>query len=195
MAQLLKDANIDFNTIEEEEFDAPLGMYTGAGTIFGATGGVMEAALRTGYELYTKKTIPSIDLTMVRGGEGFRTAEVDLGDFKLKVGVVSGLKNVKQVMEAVKAGKCDLHFIEVMTCPQGCISGGGQPKVILDSDKEEAYNNRKKGLYNHDANLTYRKSHENPEIKKLYEEFLGEPLGAKSHELLHTKYISRKKEN
>ena len=195
LAQLLKDANIDFNTIEEEEFDAPLGMYTGAGTIFGATGGVMEAALRTGYELYTKKTIPSVDLTMVRGGEGFRTAEVDLGDIRLKVGVVSGLKNVKQVMEAVKEGKCDFHFIEFMTCPQGCISGGGQPKVILDSDKEEAYNNRKKGLYNHDANLTYRKSHENPEIKKLYEEFLGEPLGAKSHELLHTKYISRKKEN
>lgn len=192
LAYLIKDANIDFNDLEDDEFDNPLGMYTGAGTIFGLTGGVMEAALRTGYELYTKKPIPNVDLTMVRGGEGFRTAEVDLGDFKLKVGVVSGLKHVKEVMEQVKEGKCDIHFIEVMTCPQGCISGGGQPKVILESDKEVAYDGRKKGLYSHDLNLDYRKSHENPAIKKIYDEFLKEPLGHKSHELLHTKYKSRK---
>lgn len=140
--------------------------------------------------MYTKKPIPKIDLTMVRGKEGFRTAEVDLEDFKLKVGVVSGLKHVKELMESIKEGKCDIHFIEVMACPEGCISGGGQPKVIFDSDREEAYSNRKKGLYNHDANLTCRKSHENPEIKKLYNDFLGEPLGAKSNKLLHTKYKS-----
>lgn len=192
LAQLIKDAGIDFTTICEEEFDTPLGMYSGAGTIFGSTGGVMEAALRTGYELYTKKTIPKIDITMVRGGEGFRTAEVDLEDFKLKVGVVSGLKHVKELMESIKEGKCDIHFVEVMACPEGCISGGGQPKVILDSDKEIAYSNRKKGLYDHDENLICRKSHENPEIKKIYNEFLKEPLGCKSHELLHTKYKSRK---
>lgn len=192
LVYLIKDANIDFNSLIEEEFDDPLGSYTGAGTIFGLTGGVMEAALRTGYELLTKKPIPKIDLTMVRGGEGFRTAEIEVGDLKLKVGIVSGLKHVKQAMDMIQQGKCDLHFIEVMTCPEGCISGGGQPKVLLDENKELAYNNRKNGLYSHDSTLTYRKSHENPSIKKIYDEFLGEPLGHKSHELLHTRYISRK---
>ncbi len=192
LAQLIKDMGIDFKELPEEGFDNPLGQYTGAGTLFGTTGGVMEAALRTGYELITKKSIPSVDLTAVRGGEGFRTAEVQVGDLKLKVGIVSGLKHVEPVLEAIKSGKCDMHFIEVMTCPQGCISGGGQPKLLLDESKEAAYNDRKKGLYDHDSNLTMRKSHENPSIKKIYDEFLGEPLGHKSHELLHTKYKSRK---
>ncbi|MCI2040073.1 MAG: [FeFe] hydrogenase, group A [Clostridium luticellarii] len=193
LAYLIKDARIDFNSLKEEEFDAPLGTYTGAGTIFGSTGGVMEAALRTGYELYTRKPIPKIDLTMVRGGEGFRVAQVDLGDFRLKVAVVSGLKYVKEVLESVKNGRCHIHFIEVMTCPQGCISGGGQPKIIFEEDKETAYNRRKEGLYIHDSSLAIRKSHENPAIKKVYMDFLEEPLGYKSHELLHTKYRSRKK--
>jgi iron only hydrogenase large subunit-like protein len=152
----------------------------------------MEAALRTGYELYTKKSIPKIELTDIRGEEGFRTAEVKLGDFKLKVGVVSGLRHIKKVLDMIKEGKCDMHFIEVMTCPEGCISGGGQPKIIFESDKKRAYGARKKGLYNHDSTLFYRKSHDNPGVKKLYGEFLGEPLGHKSHELLHTKYKSRK---
>jgi iron-only hydrogenase group A len=192
LAHLIKDSGIDFKELEEEEFDDPLGLYTGAGTIFGVTGGVMEAALRTGYELITKKQIPSVDLSAVRGGEGFRTAEVQVGDLKLKVGIVSGLKNAAPVLEAIKKGECDLHFIEFMTCPEGCISGGGQPKLLLDEYKEEAYNNRKQSLYDHDSNLSLRKSHENPSIKKIYSEFLGAPLGHKSHELLHTKYKSRK---
>lgn len=192
LAYLIKDAGINFKEIEEEDFDDPLGMYTGAGTIFGATGGVMEAALRTGYELMTKKQIPSVDLSAVRGGEGFRTAEVQVGDLKLKVGIVSGLKNAEPVLESIKKGECDLHFIEFMTCPIGCVSGGGQPKLLLDEYKEEAYTNRKQGLYDHDANLKLRKSHENPSIKKIYSEFLEKPLGHKSHELLHTQYKSRK---
>mgnify|MGYP000923001727 CR=1 FL=1 len=192
LAQLLKDEGIDFYELQEENFDDPLGEYSGAGTIFGSTGGVMEAAIRTGYELVTKKPIPNLDLTMVRGGEGFRTAEIELGDLKLKVGVASGLKNVKPVLESIKEGKCDLHFIEVMTCPEGCISGGGQPKLFMDSDREQAYSNRKKSIYQHDVNLSIRKSHENPAIKEIYKEFLKEPLGNKSHELLHTKYVSRK---
>ncbi|AYD39873.1 4Fe-4S dicluster domain-containing protein [Clostridium fermenticellae] len=193
LAQLLKDEGIDFYQLQEEKFDTPLGKYSGAGAIFGSTGGVMEAALRTGYELATKKTIPKLDLTMVRGGEGFRTAEIELEDFHLKVGVVSGLKNVKTVLESIKSGKCDLQFIEVMTCPEGCISGGGQPKLFIDSDRDQAYKNRKKSIYQHDANLSVRKSHENPAIKEIYNKFLKKPLGEKSHELLHTQFISRRK--
>lgn len=192
LAHLIKNRNIDFNSLPEEEFDNPLGCYSGAGTLFGATGGVMEAAIRTGYELITKKSIPSVDLKEIRGGEGFRTAEIQVGDLKLKVGIVSGLKHVEQVIDLIKSGKCDLHFIEVMTCPEGCISGGGQPKLILEENKTEAYENRKAGLYTHDANLEVRKSHENEGIKALYKDFLEKPLGHKSHELLHTKYKSRK---
>ena len=176
LAHLIKDRNIDFMTLPEEEFDNPLGSYSGAGTIFGLTGGVMEAAIRTGYELITKQSIPNVDLKEVRGGEGFRTAEIQVGDLKLKVGVVSGLKHVDSLIEMIKSGNCDLHFVEVMTCPQGCISGGGQPKLIFEDDKEIAYENRKAGLYKHDSNLEVRKSHENKAIKCLYEEFLGEPL-------------------
>lgn len=192
LAQLIKDRGIDFANLPDEDFDLPLGSYSGAGAIFGTTGGVMEAALRTGYELITKKPIPSIDLNFVRGGEGIRTAVVQVGKMELRVAVVSGLKNVAKVLEDVKAGKCQFHFIEVMTCPEGCISGGGQPKLLLPEYREEAYRSRKASIYKHDSNLEIRKSHENPDIKKLYEEFLGEPLGHQSHHLLHTKYFSRK---
>lgn len=192
LAYLIKDAHIDFKTLLDEEFDDVFGKYTGAGAIFGSTGGVMEAALRTGYELYTNKSVPDVDFNNVRGGEGFRSAEVELGDFKLKVGVVSGLKYVNEILDMIKNGECDMHFIEVMTCPEGCISGGGQPKIIFESNRKAAYEARKRGLYKHDSNLSYRKSHENPNIKKLYNEFLGKPLGKKSHELLHTVYKNRK---
>lgn len=192
LAQLIKDAGIDFANLPDEEFDLPLGNYSGAGTIFGVTGGVMEAALRTGYELITKEAIPNIDLDFVRGGEGVRTANVQVGDLELKVAVVSGLKNVVSLLEKVKNGQCDFHFIEVMTCPEGCVSGGGQPKLLLPEDRPIAYKQRKDATYKHDSNLEIRKSHENPDIKKLYDEFLGEPLGHQSHHLLHTEYVSRK---
>ncbi len=188
LAWLLRDAGIDLAELEEEEFDNPLGEYTGAATIFGVTGGVMEAAIRTGYELITGQAIPSVDVTPVRGTEGFRVAAMQVGDLTLKVGVVTGLKNVVPVLEDMKAGKLDLHFIEVMTCPEGCVSGGGQPKLLMDTDKEEAYANRRAATFVHDENLPLRKSHENPSIKKIYADFLKEPNGKISHHLLHTKY-------
>ena len=193
LAQLIKDMGIDFKNLPDEEFDSALGNYTGAGTIFGVTGGVMEAALRTGYELITKEPIPNIDLEFIRGNEGVRTAVVKIGNLELKVAMVSGLKNVVPLLEDVKKGKCDFHFIEVMTCPEGCVSGGGQPKLLLEECRPIAYKARKAATYDHDSKLELRKSHENPDIIKLYDEFLGEPLGHQSHHLLHTKYVSRKK--
>lgn len=195
LAYLIKEAGIDFSSLDDEEFDAPLGSYTGAGNIFGSTGGVMEAALRSGYEMITKESIPDIDLHFIRGGQGVRRSDVKVGDLELKVAVVSGLKNVASIIESIKRGECDYHFIEVMTCPEGCVSGGGQPKLLLDEHKDIAYKNRKESLYTHDSDLEIRKSHENPAIKKIYDDFLGEPLGHKSHHLLHTKYASRKEQN
>lgn len=192
LAQLIKDAGIDFLHLQEEELDKPLGTYTGAATIFGVTGGVMEAALRTGYELITKEAIPEISISSVRGGEGIRKASVKVGNLTLKVVVVSGLKNAKSVMEQIKAGKADFQFMEVMCCPVGCVSGGGQPKVLLPSDKPSAYADRTANIYAHDECMPLRKSHDNPDVQKLYEVFLGEPLGQESHHLLHTQYTSRK---
>lgn len=195
LAYLIKEMGIDFKNLPDEDFDSALGNYSGAGTIFGVTGGVMEAAIRTGYELITKEAIPNIELNFVRGNQGVRTAAVQVGGLELKVAVVSGLKNATTILEDVKKGKCDYHFIEVMTCPEGCISGGGQPKLLLEEDRQIAYKQRKAATYNHDSELKIRKSHENPDIIKLYDEFLGEPLGHKSHHLLHTKYVCRKEKN
>lgn len=188
LAYLLKEQGIDFNSLSEEEFDVPLGDYTGAGAIFGVTGGVMEAAIRTGYELITGEAIPDVNVEAVRGTEGFRTAEVKAGDLTLKVGIVTGLKNVIPVIEDMKAGKLDLHFIEVMTCPEGCVSGGGQPKLLMDTLTAEAYGKRRAGLFAHDEELPRRKSHENPAIKKIYDEFFEKLNGNIAHHLLHTKY-------
>lgn len=192
LAYLIKDAGIDFNHLPDESFDKPLGMYSGAGNIFGASGGVMEAALRTAYEVIAQKPIPNVNLEFVRGGDGIRTAVVAAGDLDLKVAVVSGLKNAVSLLEDIKAGKSDIHFLEVMTCPSGCINGGGQPKMLLPGDRETAASCRSASTYVHDAGTVYRKSHENPEIKKLYEDYLGEPLGERSHHLLHTKYTARR---
>lgn len=194
LAHLIKEDNIDFVNLEDEEFDAPLGTYTGAGNIFGSTGGVMEAAIRTGYELITKKPIDNLELEFIRGSEGIRTASVNIEGLELKVAVVSGLKHVKSLLKDVKNGTCDYHFVEVMTCPKGCISGGGQPKLLLDEHRQIAYKSRKKSIYKHDSNMKIRKSHENPAIIKIYDEYLGEPLGHKSHHLLHTKYGMRKEQ-
>ena len=188
LAWLLKSHNIDWDALEDAGFDNPLGVYTGAGTIFGVTGGVMEAALRTGYELVTGQPVPQVEITEVRGTEGFRTATIKVGDLDLKVGVVSGLRNVVPVLEAVKRGKLDLHFIEIMTCPVGCVSGGGQPKLLMDTDKEEAYAARREATFAHDRELPFRKSHENPAVKKIYEEFLEKPNSHIAHHLLHTEY-------
>lgn len=188
LAWLIKEQGIDWNHLEDEDFDQPLGEYTGAGTIFGVTGGVMEAAIRTGYELVTGEPIPDVEVTAVRGTEGFRTSKIKVGDLELKVGVVTGLKNVMPVLEAVKSGVLTLDFIEVMSCPAGCISGGGQPKLLMDTDREEAYRTRREATFTHDRQLPYRKSHENPAIKKIYDEFLEEPNSHIAHHLLHTSY-------
>lgn len=190
LAWLIRDCGINWNDLEEESFDDPLGQYTGAGTIFGVTGGVMEAAVRTGYELITGESIPDIEVTSVRGTEGVRTSVLKIGNLELKVGVVTGLANVIPVLEAVRAGELDLHFIEVMTCPQGCISGGGQPKLLLEKEQEKAYEARRVAIYRHDRELPYRKSHENPAVKKLYSDFLEEPNSSKAHHLLHTTYCN-----
>lgn len=188
LAWLIKDAGIDFDCLEDEEFDQPLGLYTGAGTIFGVTGGVMEAAIRTGYELLTGESIPELEVQEVRGTQGFRKARIKVGELTLKVGIVTGLKNVIPVLQAVKEQTLDLDFIEVMTCPEGCVSGGGQPKLLMDTDCEEAYRARREATFKHDRELPLRKSHENPAVKKLYEEFLEEPNSKLAHHLLHTKY-------
>ncbi len=188
LAYLIKDMGIDFLALEDEAFDHPLGDYTGAANIFGVTGGVMEAAIRTGYELITGESIPQVDVTAVRGTDGVRQASMLVGDLTLKVGVVTGLKHVIPVLEAIKAGKLDLHFIEVMACPEGCVSGGGQPKLLEDTDVAEAYAARRESMFEHDRNLPLRKSHENPSIQSLYKEYLGEANGAVAHHLLHTQY-------
>ncbi|QDR82523.1 [FeFe] hydrogenase, group A [Sporomusa termitida] len=189
LAQLIKDAGIDFNNLAEGDFDKPLGTYSGAGTIFAASGGVMEAALRTAYELLTRQSIPDLNLSFVRGGEGVRIATVKIGEVELKVAVVAGLKNVAPLLAASKAGWADFHFIEVMTCPNGCVSGGGQPKVLLPCDRTTAYERRTCSAYVHDENSEYRKSHDNPEMQKLYEYFLDD---YNSQRLLYTQYTSRK---
>ncbi|MCM0761510.1 [FeFe] hydrogenase, group A [Sporomusa sphaeroides DSM 2875] len=192
LAQLIKDAGIDFASLPDEEFDAPLGTYTGAGTLFAATGGVMEAALRTGYELITQQTLPNVELTFTRGEEGVRRATVPVGEMEVKIVIVAGLKHVVDLLEEVKAGTADFHFVEVMTCPAGCLSGGGQPKLLLEKNRETAYKNRTASTYKHDAEFPIRKSHENQDVKKLYDEFLGEPMGHGCHDLLHVEHTPRK---
>jgi iron-only hydrogenase group A len=182
LARMIRQAGIDIERLPEEAFDDPLGRSTGAATIFGTTGGVMEAALRTVYEIVVGKTLPSLDFTAVRGLDGIKTAEVDLAGTKVRVAVAHTLKNARVLLDEIAAGKSPYHFIEVMTCPGGCIGGGGQP-VHIDKDKRLA---RNKAMYAEDLRLGIRKSHENPSVNALYDDFLGKPLGHRSHELLHT---------
>ncbi|MCQ2153228.1 MAG: [FeFe] hydrogenase, group A [Bacteroidales bacterium] len=190
LASLIKEANMDLSKMEDGDFDAPFGASTGAAVIFGATGGVMEAALRTAYELHTGKTLDKVDFTDVRGLEGIKSATVDLNGFKLKVGVAHGLGNARRMLEDIRAGKSEYHAIEIMACPGGCIGGGGQP---LHHGNVEVIKARQKALYQDDRNKPLRKSHENPYIKQLYEEYLGKPLSEKAHALLHTNYFNRSK--
>jgi len=187
LGRMIREAGIDFSTLAEEEYDLPLGISTGAAVIFGATGGVMEAALRTAYELVTKKTLPSLDFESVRGLEGIKEAEVDLDGTKVRVAVAHGLSNAKKLIDQIAEGKSPYHFIEIMCCPGGCIGGGGQPIPTTNEVRAK----RVKAIYDVDKNMPVRKSHENPVIDTLYKEFLGHPLGHKSHELLHTHYTPR----
>lgn len=189
LARMLKQAGIDLPNLPESEYDDPMGISTGAGVIFGATGGVMEAALRTAYEVVTGRELTRLDFEEVRGMEGIREATVDLDGTTLKVAVAHGLANARKLMQALQEGKADYHFIEVMACPGGCIGGGGQPIPTNTEIRQK----RIAGIYQADSNMPLRKSHENPAIKVLYEEFLGEPLSEKSHHLLHTHYVPRLK--
>jgi len=187
LASMIRQAGIDFAHEKDSKADSLIGTYTGAGTIFGATGGVMEAALRTAYELITKSTLPKLDFKAVRGMDGIKEATVRIGEMKVKVAVAHGLANAKKLMDKVRSKEADYHFIEIMTCPGGCVGGGGQP-IGVTLQKRMA---RAKALYNEDKGMALRKSHENPEVIRLYKEYLGEPLGHRSHELLHTTYTSR----
>ncbi len=188
LARMIKEAGINFQCLPEERYDDPLGESTGAAVIFGATGGVMEAALRTAYELITGKTLPALDFYDVRGLEGIKEATVDIEGTKVRVAVAHSLGHARQLLERVKAGE-QYHFIEIMCCPGGCIGGGGQPIPT----NTEILEQRIKGIYQADAEMPIRKSHENPSIQAIYREFLGKPLGEKSHHLLHTAYTPRGK--
>lgn len=187
LARMFKETGIDFKSLPDEDYDAPFGIGTGAGVIFGATGGVMEAALRTVYEIVTGKTLENIDFENVRGLTGLKTATVDLNGLEVKVAVAHTLSNAKIILDKVKSGEEQFHFIEIMTCPGGCIGGGGQP-IPTDTEIRQK---RIDAIYEADRGLPLRKSHENPAVQELYKTFLGEPLGHKSHELLHTHYGRR----
>jgi NADH-quinone oxidoreductase subunit G/NADP-reducing hydrogenase subunit HndD len=189
LARLIKNAGIDFTNLEDEDFDSIMGSSTGAAVIFGATGGVMEAALRTVYEVVTGKTLEKIEFDEVRGLEGIKEATIDLDGTPVKVAVAHGLANANKVMEMIKNGEADYTFIEIMSCTGGCAGGGGQPVGANKSIKARRIDT----IYNIDKEMPIRKSHDNPEVQQLYEEFLGEPNGHLSHKLLHTHYHQRRK--
>ena len=194
LARMIESAGIFFKHLPDEEFDNPFGESTGASTIFGATGGVMEAALRTAVEKLTGETLENVDFTEVRGMEGVKEAEYDVAGKKIKVAVASGTKNAKVLMDKVKDGTSEYLFIEIMGCPGGCINGGGQPiqhAVVRNFVDLKA--RRAEALYTADRNNAVRKSHENEAIKTLYTEYLGKPGSHKAHEILHTSYVARKK--
>jgi len=194
LAKLIKRSGIIFDELPDEDYDSPLGLFSGAGLIFGVTGGVMEAALRTVYEVVVGKPAPSIDFNEVRGTEGIKEAEYDLNGKKVKVCVASGLANARKVMDDVRAGVSPYDFIEIMSCPGGCVNGGGQPiKTAYERNNKDIRTIRAKSIYEQDANMTLRKSHENPAIQQLYKDYLGEPNSHKAHEILHTSYEPRQK--
>lgn len=194
LARMIKQAGIDFTNLPDGKFDDVLGDSTGAAAIFGATGGVMEAALRTVYEIVTGETLADINFKMVRGTQGVKEATVKVGDLDVKVAIAHGLGNARKLLDSVKSGEKFYHFIEIMACPGGCVNGGGQPivnaKTLMDTDPKEV---RAAAIYDEDESMTFRKSHENPSITKIYKEYYGEPGSHKAHEQLHTHYTKRKK--
>ncbi len=195
LAKMIKTAGLEFTALKDSVFDSPFGdEATGAGVIFGATGGVMEAALRTVYEVLTGKSLDKVEFNAVRGTEGIKEATIKVGDLDVNVAVAHGLGNARTLLEKVRSGEKSYHFIEIMGCPGGCVTGGGQPivssKTLCEVDLKAA---RAKALYDEDESLTLRKSHENPYVKALYDEYMGEPCGHKAHELLHTHYQKRNK--
>ncbi|MBR3768109.1 MAG: [Clostridia bacterium] len=194
LARMIKKAGILFNQLPDEEYDAPFGLGSGAGTIFGATGGVMEAALRTAYETLTGEELEKLEFCEVRGIEGIKEATYTIAGNEIRVAVTSGTANAKKLLEMIKSGEKTYDFIEVMACPGGCVNGGGQP-----IQPASVHNNvniraaRAAGLYNDDKNLPVRKSHLNPDVKAIYAEYFGEPNSHKAHDILHTGYVKRPK--
>ena len=194
LARMIKKAGIDFCALPDEDFDSMLGESTGAAVIFGATGGVMEAALRTAYETITGKKLASVDFRQVRGVKGIKEATIDIDGTPVKVAVASGTGNASKLLDNVRSGKKNYAFIEVMACPGGCVNGGGQPIVSAQVKMEKDIRvERAKALYKEDRAKALRKSHDNNEIKTLYTEYLGKPGSHKAHELLHTHYQKREK--
>ena len=193
LARMIKEAGLLFNELPDGAYDNPMGEFTGAGVIFGVTGGVMEAALRTAAESITGKTFDHLEYSEVRGMEGVKEASYDLGGMTVKVAVASGVKNAKKLCEKVRNGEADYHFIEIMCCPGGCINGGGQPILDTYTRREVDYKAlRAKALYDEDAKSKIRKSHDNPVVQDVYKTYLGEPGSHKAHEILHTSYVNRK---
>ncbi len=191
LAQFIKQANIDFHDLPDEDFDTPLGESTGAAIIFGNTGGVIEAACRTAYEVFTGKSLDKIEFHELRGIEGIRSATIDFDGLPINIGIAHGLGNARKLLDEVRAGRSKYHAIEIMACPGGCIGGAGQP---FHHGHSEILAARAKAIYSEDEQKVIRKSHENPYIKKLYDEFLGAPGSEKAHELLHTHYYDKSDE-
>ena len=192
LGRLIKNSPVDFLKLEEEEADSPIGEYSGAGTIFGATGGVMEAAVRTAYNVVTGKEMERVEVEAVRGLDEIKKGTVDFDGTPIRVAVVHGLSHAKEVLDEIREAnangtKAPYEFIEIMACRGGCIAGGGQPYGANDILRKE----RSEGLYADDKKSTFRCSHQNPSILKLYEAFLGSPNGEKAHHLLHTTYQER----
>ena len=191
LASLIKQAlGNDFMSLPDEDFDKIMGESTGAAIIFGTTGGVIEAACRTAYEIFTKKPLEKVDFTALRGFDGVRAATIDFNGLPINIGIAHGLGNARKLLEEIRAGKSTFHAIEVMACPGGCIGGGGQP---LHHGNSEILKARAAALYKEDIEKQVRKSHENKEVEQLYKEFLGKPMSEKSHHLLHTHYFDKKK--
>ena len=192
LGRMIEKAGINFHALADEEFDAPLGASTGAGVIFGATGGVMEAALRTAVETLTGEDLAALEFNDVRGMEGIKEASYNVNGLEVKVAVTSGLANARKLLDKIRAGEADYTFIEIMACPGGCVNGGGQP-VQPGSVRSftDLRSKRAAVLYNLDKNMPLRKSHQNPAVKELYDTYLGEPGSHKAHEILHTHYVKR----
>ncbi len=188
LAKMIREAGINFLSLPDGDFDAPMGESTGAAVIFGTSGGVLEAALRTAYEWLTGQTLEKVDFMALRGFRGIKEATIKVGDLDVKVAVASGLSNARKLLEDIRAGKAQYHAIEIMACPGGCIDGGGQP---YHHGHIEILEKRMRALFNEDQGKRLRKSHENPAIQKLYADFLGEPHGPIAKKLLHTKYVKR----
>ena len=194
LARMIRQAKIDFVNLEDAKFDDPMGEATGAAAIFGVTGGVMEAALRSVSEIVTGKPLGKIAFEQVRGESGIKRAEIEIGDKKVKVAVAHGLANAQTIMEEIKSGKADYQFVEIMACPGGCITGGGQPiKSAKIQEEVDVHKKRAEAMYSIDEKSVIRKSHENPVLKQIYKDFLGEPNGELAHKLLHTHYSKKEK--